>query len=412
MVTIPHVNILKLYAFIGSMNPSKKLLFCGPDGAGFRQFFGIGCSHDVTTWFGEGSVYFTYKGRTAIRHACEILKLENRSEVLVPSYNCGSEIDPLIKSGASVVLYRVDRSGMIDLADLNRRITNKTKIIYVTHYFGFPQPVVEIKHLCKKRGIFLIEDCALSLFSRDGSTKLGTFGDIAIFSLTKTLPVPDGGALVINNPDLTKKSWNMTQPNHMTVLRGVLPLLKSQVLRRLSATPLLKAQYTFLFRLLNAKHIAFAQISAKQLDKRPDMLPRMYYDERLSSKAISATTKRMLHSFNPNYIIAKRRQNFSLLLSLLSGCSGIEPLFKELPEGVCPLHFPIVIRNRNQLLLHLKKQAIDAGPWWKGYNRFLPWDDFPDACFLKDNILNIPVHQGLDEGNIRYIAQKLVSIIR
>ena len=57
-----------------------------------------------------------------------------------------------------------------------------------------------MKQLAEQHGLPLIEDCALSLLSADGDTPLGTTGDVAIFCLYKTLPVPNGGAMVVNGP--------------------------------------------------------------------------------------------------------------------------------------------------------------------------------------------------------------------
>ncbi len=55
-----------------------------------------------------------------------------------------------------------------------------------------------MKALAERHGLPLIEDCALSLLSSDGDRPLGTTGDVGIFCLYKTLPVPNGGALVVN----------------------------------------------------------------------------------------------------------------------------------------------------------------------------------------------------------------------
>jgi len=204
------------------------MLYCGPPSSSLRQFVGRCCkdNDDVCSWFDKKQVYYVHKARIAIRSACELMKIEQGDEVLAPAYNCGSEISPLLNSGASVILYRVDKKGRLDLTDLRERISQKTRAIYVTHYFGFPQPLVEIKKLCDEKHIYLIEDCALSLFSCDGKTKLGSVGDISVYNFPKTLPVPDGGALVINNPDLAMNNWRSQRPPILGVLRNMLPLIK------------------------------------------------------------------------------------------------------------------------------------------------------------------------------------------
>jgi len=59
-----------------------------------------------------------------------------------------------------------------------------------------PGPVQEAIRCVPRKGLLLIEDCAQALLSKFGESPLGSFGDVAIFSIRKTLPVPDGGALV------------------------------------------------------------------------------------------------------------------------------------------------------------------------------------------------------------------------
>jgi perosamine synthetase len=155
----------------GSLYPYKP--FCGQPGIGIAAIFRPKVQFAVPTWFEGRSVRYVHKARIAIRHVCDALGLCPGTETLAPSYNCGSEIDPLLKSGTSVVLYRVDKNAKIDIADLISRVTKKTKAIYVTHYFGFPQDLREIRRVCVDKKIYLIEDCALALFTAVGENQLG-----------------------------------------------------------------------------------------------------------------------------------------------------------------------------------------------------------------------------------------------
>ena len=76
-----------------------------------------------------------------------------------------------------------------DFDEIRDMITDQTKAIYLIHYLGFPGPVEELLELCKERNIYLIEDCALSLFSCVSDKPLGSYGHASIFSLYKSLPV-------------------------------------------------------------------------------------------------------------------------------------------------------------------------------------------------------------------------------
>jgi len=115
------------------MNENR--LFCGQPAGSFGNILGhAGNRIDIDSWFWPARKYYFHKTRIGIRHACNLMRLRPGDEVLAPSYYCGSEIDPLIKAGATVTMYRVDRACSIDIDDIRRRINKKTRAVYVTHF--------------------------------------------------------------------------------------------------------------------------------------------------------------------------------------------------------------------------------------------------------------------------------------
>src|SRR5262249_16327709 len=115
--------------------------------------------------------------------------------------------------------------------DVARKIGPKTKALYLVHYAGFPGPVAEMRELADRHGLPLIEDCALSLLSSDGTVPLGTTGDIGIFCLYKTLPVPSGGALTVNGPGQYSLPEPPAPPLASTFSHTVSALLQNLELR-------------------------------------------------------------------------------------------------------------------------------------------------------------------------------------
>lgn len=394
------------------MKSSEKYFFCGIPGIGLEEFLKLlKATKYIESWFWDAPLYFTHKGRIAIRKACQLINIQPGDEVLMPAYNCGTEIDPVIKGGATAVLYRVDRLGMVDIHDLQCRITRRTKAIYATHYFGFPQQIGQIKELCETHDLYLIEDCALSLFSKDGSKRLGTTGDISIFNLTKTLPVPDGGVLVINNIGLMKEPWEMNPPNQLSIFRAMFPLFKSRFIKWLSTGHNKQSSYLLALQKLGLRITSSQNQRCISEDTRPDMLPGMYYDDKLNNQCLSFISKLMLPLFDAKHIVTKRRENYNLMLSLFQLNNSIEPLFKKLPPGVCPLHFPVLVKDRDEVAMKLCSKGINSRPWWRGYHRQLPWKDFPESCFLKNRLLTLPIHQELSPDGIAYIASNFMKLV-
>ena len=382
---------------------NNHIRYCGPQGFNTALFRQNHTGHNVYSWFADQNVTFVHKGRVAIRHAADLIVSSSQDEILVPSYNCGSEIDPILQSGCKTILYRINKKALVDINDLEAKITSKTKAVYVTNFFGFSPDIEDIRKLCDLKKLVLIEDCALSLFSAHAARELGTFGDIAIFSFPKTLSVPDGGALVINNPQLLSPNWKLQKPKCAPIFKSIMPLVKATILRSLARS----TGKSTLIKIFAGKSAARrAAIDDDTMQKMPGSY---YFDETISNAAISNLTRRMLRNISSPDIINLRRQNYLTYLEALKHTDRIEPLYRELPPGVCPLLFPVIVPERNRIYAKLTADLIAVAPWWAGYHPDLPWDKYPDACFLKDNILVLPVHQQLNTEDILFIVDVLLK---
>lgn len=368
--------------------------------------------------FDTNCACLTYMGRNAIWQAMRILGLNPGDEILVPAYNCGSEIDPLLHYGLTIVPYRVSRFAQVDAEDIRCRITTRTRAVYVTHYFGFPQRLEQIMRLCRERQLFLIEDCALALFSRDGGGFVGRMGDVAVFSFRKTLPVPDGGAVIVNTPNLqAEQLWE--QPPLSRTLSDLVPLAGRWARRQLDTEwDGIEKMYRFLRSRLNRrgqrKRPCRAQDKFVQVcgDKKPALGYKDQYDTKISRWTISPIAKRIISNVNSIEIVAKRRANFQALLKALQDVPGAEPLFKELPEGVCPNVFPLLTEKRSELQSALCEKKVSAIEWWAGYHPAICWDHFPEAAYLKDYVLALPIHSGLSQDDMAYVAAWVQDLVQ
>jgi dTDP-4-amino-4,6-dideoxygalactose transaminase len=385
---------------------SAALRHCGiPALTPWQCLRGLSGDHGVRPWpelDGHRTIW-TYLGRTAIALACQALGVRPGDEVLAPSYNCGTEVDPLLVCGAKVVLYRVDERTSIDEADVRRRATPRTRLLYVTHYFGWPQELGALRRWCSERGIALLEDGALALFSRAAWGPIGSVGDAAVFSFPKWFAVPDGGALLLRRERGEPEAIALRAPPASTVLRKTLPLLKSHGLRvaeRLGAFGVAR-------RLLARRAAATEDEPDASL---PDIPPDYYFIPEAKNWGPSSLTRSVLAHADPSRIMATRRRNYDQLSDALRGVAGVTPLHRELPEGVCPLVFPVVVERRADYVRALNARGIAAVPWWAGYHRALEWREFPEARQLKDHLLALPIHQDLDTAHIAYEADQVRHI--
>jgi dTDP-4-amino-4,6-dideoxygalactose transaminase len=136
---------------------------------------------------------YTTSGRSAIFLALEALGIGAGDLVLVPSYHCPTMIAPVVTLGAKPLFYPIDDDGSPSRTWLDTLDTTGVRALLVAHFFGLPQPMALLRRWCDGRGVLLVEDCAHALFGRSDGHPVGSWGDAAIASLTKFLPVNEGG---------------------------------------------------------------------------------------------------------------------------------------------------------------------------------------------------------------------------
>jgi len=153
-------------------------------------------------------VYLTQSCSDALEVASIVIDLKKGDEVLLPSYTFSSTANAIVLRGAKPVFVDIDKNNLcIDLKDLERKITKKTKAIFVVHYAGNCCDMDLLLRIKKKNKLYLVEDAAHAFLSKYKNKYLGTFGDIGTYSFHETKNINGGqcGALVVNNPNFFSK---------------------------------------------------------------------------------------------------------------------------------------------------------------------------------------------------------------
>lgn len=133
--------------------------------------------------------YFMPSGRAAIDAVLRTLALEPADEILITNTTGQTYVSSCV---TSIVFNHCQPS---------RVFTERTRGIVAIHEFGHPHPGIgELRDEADRRGIPLIEDCAHSVDSSLDGMPLGSFGDFAVFSLSKVVPIAAGGILVGARP--------------------------------------------------------------------------------------------------------------------------------------------------------------------------------------------------------------------
>ncbi len=148
-------------------------------------------------------------GLDALILSIQVLELEKGSEIIVPSNTYIATILAILKNGLIPVLVEPDiKTYNIDSLKIETFITSKTKAVLVVHLYGKPCEMDTILDICKRKKLYLIEDCAQAHGAEYKGRKVGGFGDFGAFSFypTKNLGcLGDGGAITTNKSEYHDK---------------------------------------------------------------------------------------------------------------------------------------------------------------------------------------------------------------
>lgn len=346
--------------------------------------------------FDQPNVQYLHFARNAIYFLARHFGLTGQ-DVLVPAYFHGVEVEALMAAGAVPRFYPVHAGMRVDPQEVESLLRAETRAVCMIHYLGFPGPIIALRDMCRRRGVVLIEDCALALLSKLDDAPLGSFGDAAVFSLYKTLPTPDGGAVVLRTGQL---ELDGTVPNPvgsareaaMSIVRGF-EISGNGVKKNVART-----LRTVGRAVVPSREAVWVDVGTQRF---------RLSDTRLLMSRIS---RNIVASQDFDNVIAARRRNYLLLESMLRDLSP--PVFADLPPGVCPSFYPFATARKRELWRELRLRGIEAVLFWLPGDLSPPSGQFPEVDTLRETVLELPCHQDLTVTVIERIAHTVRASLR
>src|SRR6185437_8349693 len=147
-------------------------------------------------------------GTGALHTALSALGVGPGQEIIVPAYMWVAVVAAVVNLVAVPVLEDIGETFGMDQEDLQRRITPRTRGIIAVHMSGAPINIAAVAEIARQRGLFLLEDCAQANGASIGGRKVGTFGDMAVFSfqMNKNMTSGEGGAVVTSDLRLYRRA--------------------------------------------------------------------------------------------------------------------------------------------------------------------------------------------------------------
>lgn len=157
---------------------------------------------DFRAYVGTRHALAVASGTAALHSAFFALGLRPGDEVLAPTYTFHGTVMPLFVCNAVPVLVDCDPvTGNLDPADLQARITSRTRAVVVTHLNGYPVDMTAVLAVARRHGLAVVEDCSQAHGAECDGRRVGGLGDVAAFSMQPLKQVTAGAGGVLTTDD-------------------------------------------------------------------------------------------------------------------------------------------------------------------------------------------------------------------
>ena len=350
-------------------------------------------------------------GRSAFLAVLKGLDLESGKEVLLQGFTCNAAVNPVLEANLNPIFVDVDDSLNMDPSDLKKKISKKSKVVVVQHTFGKPADLKEIKKICERHNLILIEDCAHSLEAEFQGKKVGTFGKAAFFSLgrDKVISSVYGGVAVTDDPVLgerIKKYYNnLNQPGSYWIFQQLMhPILTS------FAKPLYGISKLGRYLLAAFQKIGLLSKSVASEEKKgqlPSIFPSLLPNA-LAHLGLNQFEK--LEEFNSHREVIADFYNKNL--------TEVEADFPASDSNRIFMRYSLLVeKDTNQLLEEAEEVGIFLNDGWR-QSPIVPadtdlsqmnyaWGVCPKAEQTAEKIINLPTHPNISLSKARRIVNFL-----
>lgn len=314
----------------------------------------IGSRHAVGVNSGSDALYLSLKA----------LEIGENDEVLTVPLTFMSTVDAITRNGMRPVLVDIEPDSFcMDGKDLEKKINSRTRAVVPVHIFGHPVEMNQVQEVARAYNLHVVEDACQAHGAEYRGRKVGSFGVAGCFSFypTKNLgAMGDAGMVVTDDGSLASRLKCLRDYGRSETYIQESPGINSR---------------------LDEIQAAFLRVKLKHLD---------LWNER-------------------------RRQMARLYDEILGGIEEIR--VPSIKEGTVPVYhqYAIRVKERNKLQMSLKKKGIQTLIHYpvpvhlqKAY-RFLGYQkgDLPASEMCAEEVLSLPIHPGLEEGDVACVASAI-----
>jgi perosamine synthetase len=354
---------------------SGPILVHGPRAVAFEQGF--------AAWTGAPHAVSTSSCTAALHLVYFYLGLGAGDEVIVPAQTHAATAHAVELTGATAVFVDAERrTGNIDIDQIEAALTPRTRAISVVHYLGLPVDMDRVAAIARKREIFVVEDCALSLGSRYRGVHTGLLGDVGCFSFypVKHITTAEGGMITTARPEIAakisrQKAFGVDRAHGERKVPGVYDV----------------TMLGFNYRMNEIE----AAIGIEQLKRLDGILAARQRNYRALHRALGEIDEITLLE-TTNGVFESSYYCLSILLDARLAALRFELVSKLNGAGIgTSVYYPRAVPD---LTYYREKYGFAPGR-------------FPNASWISDASIALPVGPHLDEDDMAYIASTLRAAI-
>ncbi len=315
----------------------------------------------IADYVGVDHATCVMNGTAALHLALLCLDIGPKDEVIVPDLTYIASANVVKYVGAKPILVDVNKETWnIDLENIKRSYTSKTKAIIVTDIYGTPVDMDPIMEFAAENNLFIIEDSAEALGAKYKDRMAGNLGHVGIFSFfgNKTITTGEGGMLVTNDEKIYEKAKKIKNQGNSETIRYYHDILG------------------YNFRMTNIQ----AAIGCAQFERLEDILEK----------------KRWVYDFYKRYLDEKYIKYQKILDHAKSSYWMVSLLVKD-------------VLIRDELMAYLAQEGIETRPFFVPISKMPYFEDKhnSNSILLSECGLNIPSYHSLQKEDILFISEKI-----
>lgn len=365
----PYIAGKELYYIAQAVIENNRLSGDGP--------FTHSCQEWLESTLGAHKALLTHSCTAALEMGALLCGIRPGDEVIMPSFTFVSTANAFVLRGGVPVFVDIHEQTLnIDEQLVQEAVTSKTKAVVPVHYAGTPCDMETLLGIAKAHGLRVIEDAAQGHLSTYKQKYLGTIGDLGCLSFheTKNLISGEGGALLINDPELVQRAeiiWEKGT-NRKRFFRGEVD------------------KYTWV------------DIGSSFLPS--DIMAAFLFAQLEMAEGIIAARRRLFHMYMQR--LARLEEKGCLQLPAIDA------------QGVCNGHIMYVIadslQQRTRLTEHLQKQNIKAvfhyvplhsSPMGQAYCR--RHGELKVTNNISDRLLRLPLYYEMQDEELEQVVQAI-----